>query len=362
MLPLSLLEELQNTPDGSGSPVGAGAAACGDLERALPQRVELPAAALGWGAVGQEWLSYQQFPLQQPWNAGITAGFECTVALQPPYTVAEPPMQLPENQEEPQHQQHQQQQQQLEKQLGCLDELAIRFPPGLLPPPGTPSHGSMLHGTGICRPCAWFWKARGCQNGPECGHCHLCPEGELKARKKAKQTILRLGLATPKAAVLGVTEAGQALRAAPRDAAEHYGRISDATGSSTTAGSASDREEDAPGGNHGGEPTGSGSGSEQEEESAALPSFKMIRTVTEPPQTRLPPPQIAQLPPGVPSLGSLRHDSGGCSPCAWFWKPSGCCNAANCGFCHSCPEGAIKARKKGKRQAVLAQTVAATSP
>jgi len=53
-------------------------------------------------------------------------------------------------------------------------------------PPMQTSKGSELHGTGECRPCAWFWKSVGCQNGSACQHCHLCPEGELRARKKAK--------------------------------------------------------------------------------------------------------------------------------------------------------------------------------
>lgn len=74
----------------------------------------------------------------------------------------------------------------------------VAYPPGLMPPPNTPSHGSVLHSDGTCRPCAWFWKPGSCKNGIECGHCHLCPEGEIKNRKKCKQTIMRLGLATPK--------------------------------------------------------------------------------------------------------------------------------------------------------------------
>ncbi|CAK0878927.1 unnamed protein product, partial [Prorocentrum cordatum] len=49
-----------------------------------------------------------------------------------------------------------------------------------------PSLGSTLHGTGTCRPCAWFHKPGGCQNAQKCAHCHLCPEGELKNRKRAK--------------------------------------------------------------------------------------------------------------------------------------------------------------------------------
>merc|ERR1712232_993197 len=37
-------------------------------------------------------------------------------------------------------------------------------PPGLQPPTGVPSHGSLLHYTGNCRPCGFFWKPGSCQN------------------------------------------------------------------------------------------------------------------------------------------------------------------------------------------------------
>eukprot|EP00435_Cladocopium_sp_Y103_P027312 s2093_g6.t1 len=50
-----------------------------------------------------------------------------------------------------------------------------------------PSVGSAAHSTGECRPCAWFWKEGGCKNGKDCRHCHLCPEGEIRHRKKLKQ-------------------------------------------------------------------------------------------------------------------------------------------------------------------------------
>merc|ERR1712039_535582 len=53
------------------------------------------------------------------------------------------------------------------------------------------SVGSALHGIGECNPCAWFWKPQGCENGIQCVRCHLCPRGEIKARKKAKQATLR---------------------------------------------------------------------------------------------------------------------------------------------------------------------------
>jgi len=65
-------------------------------------------------------------------------------------------------------------------------------------PGGYPSKGSTLHGTGRCRPCAWFWKAQGCQCSEECNYCHLCAEGELKNRKKTKVAAMRLGGLTPK--------------------------------------------------------------------------------------------------------------------------------------------------------------------
>jgi len=61
-----------------------------------------------------------------------------------------------------------------------------------------PSVGSALHdGTGRCSPCAWFWKPRGCQSGATCGYCHMCPEGELKNRKRAKVQAIRMGAIEP---------------------------------------------------------------------------------------------------------------------------------------------------------------------
>eukprot|EP00747_Dinoflagellata_sp_TGD_P210079 gnl/TRDRNA2_/TRDRNA2_83408_c0_seq1.p1 gnl/TRDRNA2_/TRDRNA2_83408_c0~~gnl/TRDRNA2_/TRDRNA2_83408_c0_seq1.p1 ORF type:complete len:225 (+),score=25.99 gnl/TRDRNA2_/TRDRNA2_83408_c0_seq1:67-741(+) len=50
----------------------------------------------------------------------------------------------------------------------------------------------------------------------------------------------------------------------------------------------------------------------------------------------------------VPSLGSAKHGSGRCMPCAWHWKPGGCSHGSQCGFCHSCPKGELKTRKKEK--------------
>jgi len=66
-------------------------------------------------------------------------------------------------------------------------------------PDDASSRGSALHAAGECQPCAWFWRTEGCRNGADCGRCHLCPEGEIKARKKKKHAVMKLGLATPKA-------------------------------------------------------------------------------------------------------------------------------------------------------------------
>jgi len=49
------------------------------------------------------------------------------------------------------------------------------------------SKGGQLHGSGKCKPCAWFWRPQGCVNSQECLHCHLCTAAELKIRKKAKR-------------------------------------------------------------------------------------------------------------------------------------------------------------------------------
>lgn len=62
------------------------------------------------------------------------------------------------------------------------------------------NRGSLQHHAGACRPCAWFWKPTGCENGVDCDYCHICPEGELKVRKKSKQAMLRMGLISPNAA------------------------------------------------------------------------------------------------------------------------------------------------------------------
>jgi len=45
------------------------------------------------------------------------------------------------------------------------------------------SQGSLLHGTGQCKPCAFF-HTKGCQSGAACLFCHACPPGEKQRRKQ----------------------------------------------------------------------------------------------------------------------------------------------------------------------------------
>lgn len=67
------------------------------------------------------------------------------------------------------------------------------------PPTREPSVsvGSALHGSGQCRPCAWYWKPSGCSNGSECLHCHSCPASEMKDRRRQKAAAFKRGQLKP---------------------------------------------------------------------------------------------------------------------------------------------------------------------
>lgn len=71
-----------------------------------------------------------------------------------------------------------------------------------------PSLGSAFHQSGQCKPCAWLWKPRGCQNAASCDYCHLCPEGELKQRKKSKVAAIRMGALAPRQSPSGLGRGG----------------------------------------------------------------------------------------------------------------------------------------------------------
>lgn len=199
---------------------------------------------------------------------------------------------------------------------------ALLPPPGLEPPQGMPSHGSLLHFHGSCRPCGWFWKASGCQNGRDCMHCHLCPQGAAKQRKKVKQVVARrdhLLAEQPEAAFRPVWSSAS---------------TSTATSDHEVVPAGLDSEHDLQ------------SASEVENDCADdLVDLDAERAGVE-----------------HTNPGSLLHEAGQCVPCAWWWKPSGCSRGDGCGFCHLCPSIEIKARKKTKhsvlREARLARHAA----
>mmetsp|Transcript_49027 Transcript_49027/g.140924 ORF Transcript_49027/g.140924 Transcript_49027/m.140924 type:complete len:654 (+) Transcript_49027:131-2092(+) len=168
-------------------------------------------------------------------------------------------------------------------------------PPGLVAPklgraPST-SVGAALHGTGECRPCAWYHKAQGCQNGVECRHCHMCPEGEIKVRRKMRSTP---------------TMTSSASNALFEDVDEQ-----------------DDDDEGA-------------DAAEVELDSQPEPAKVMLPLASR------------KKPVDLPSPGSDLHGTGQCRPCAWFHKPGGCENGAECRHCHLCPEGEIRNRRKNK--------------
>jgi len=70
---------------------------------------------------------------------------------------------------------------------------------------------------------------------------------------------------------------------------------------------------------------------------------------------------ISPLSATSPSIGSRVHGarqadgSPVCQPCAWFYKESGCLNGLTCRYCHLCPHGELKSRKKAKIQRLRSQ-------
>jgi len=66
----------------------------------------------------------------------------------------------------------------------------------------------------------------------------------------------------------------------------------------------------------------------------------------------------AELEEALPSQGSKLHSNGECKPCAWLWKARGCANGKECDYCHLCPAGELKKRKKAKVQEIRTSFVA----
>jgi len=240
---------------------------------------------------------------------------------------------------------------------------------GVRLPDGLPSRGSTLHDVGGCQPCAWFWKPGGCKNDQECSRCHACPEGELKLRRRAKKTMLRLGYVTP------VTNTNMQETPVSNFIPEPLKTTSVMTEAEATSSSGSEMESPAAGSCMEADAAGSGApftpqrvpkwpgaplglcgltatpvsesgtlstglDADHEEDEDELP---MVQTNSLHAPPGLEPPKAAD------SNLALLHEMGACQPCAWFWKPSGCQNGKDCMRCHLCPEGELRSRKKVKR-------------
>jgi hypothetical protein len=244
------------------------------------------------------------------------------------------------------------------------------------------SIGSELHAIGQCRPCGWFWKPTGCQNGAECLHCHLCPEGEIKIRKIRKvkaQKLLSPDCELPPplvetdfaVVVTGATDACPLLSVGSAfhgtltgcrpcawfhkpggctngDACLHChlcpaGEIKARKKEKYTAMKQQDEPLDEV---------------DQVEPLSSLTSPLCLLTspltsLTSPLQVSLTSPRSEQADlTALPSCGSALHSQGLCKPCGWFWKPGGCQNGESCNHCHACPKDAIAARKRAKAQAL----------
>mmetsp|Transcript_43897 Transcript_43897/g.103836 ORF Transcript_43897/g.103836 Transcript_43897/m.103836 type:complete len:465 (-) Transcript_43897:96-1490(-) len=205
---------------------------------------------------------------------------------------------------------------------------------------GLPSLGSALHGTGRCKPCVWFHKPESCQNGKDCQHCHLCPEGEIRARKKnararkANPDVALLMTGTEGEVVLPTEEIDCRSAEEPEEIAPGFPEqekfdillppglsgFFERSISPSTASIVTENLSD-----------GTQSGSWDAPLSAVTAAAEVGNAVA-----------AASL----TSVGSVLHGTGQCTPCAWFWKPQGCHNGSECRHCHSCPRGEIKSRRK----------------
>mmetsp|Transcript_43083 Transcript_43083/g.109499 ORF Transcript_43083/g.109499 Transcript_43083/m.109499 type:complete len:512 (-) Transcript_43083:565-2100(-) len=238
---------------------------------------------------------------------------------------------------------------------GKEDSLDLGPPPGLTTPPAGPaaapvvvvdrppaeSAGSMLHSSGQCRPCAWFYKPKGCENGAECRHCHLCPEGEIRERRKVKVTMLKKHIAQEQEmdierAICAVQKYQEAMLAASWQAQAMW------EAAAVTAAVVAEADPLS---------------SPMAAAALAAASAAASPMAASPLSIHLPADPFAGASPvagleGLPSTGSALHVLGKCRPCAWFWKSQGCQNGAACAHCHLCPQGELKERKRIKESAM----------
>lgn len=281
-----------------------------------------------------------------------------------------------------------------------------------------PSIGSMVHHLGRCNPCAWYWKPQGCTKGSYCTRCHLCPDGELKARKKAKKVALQaargdggseLQAAAPQhepislasslsledeqgvnanASELDMVFAAEELvhGTTPRnpyiqfemdDCGDLPGRTPSGNLPVKNTFIQFDIDEDDDSRDRDAPPHHSAPGQLQggasffprivkrTQQRAVSPEVEADREVL---SNKLSETSSSTTPENKPSTlengksareeMELLHMVGECTPCAYFWyKKDGCRQGSDCAFCHLCPKGEIKKRKKDKIRSLKAEGV-----
>lgn len=184
---------------------------------------------------------------------------------------------------------------------------------------GSKQHGELIEGQPACTPCAWFHKPAGCLNAKNCYYCHLCPPEELKNRKKWKVQRMKtkeLETKVGSAAIMkrAKTGLGEEAMETPHLSLRR----------ANTMPSSTNDDEVFQDGKHGGKVLLPGIGASQGQQPTLSEGSKMHGMLDAN---------------GFPA----------CHPCAWFHK-SNCKNDKDCIFCHLCPPGELKNRKKLKIQ------------
>eukprot|EP00931_Biecheleriopsis_adriatica_P031180 TRINITY_DN1830_c0_g1_i1.p1 TRINITY_DN1830_c0_g1~~TRINITY_DN1830_c0_g1_i1.p1 ORF type:complete len:374 (+),score=70.41 TRINITY_DN1830_c0_g1_i1:75-1196(+) len=256
------------------------------------------------------------------------------------------------------------------------------------------SVGSAMHGTGSCKPCGFFWKSQGCQNGRACHHCHLCPWGEGKALKKAKKMLEKAPHipSTPEVGFVqppvqqplqmmpfpiagirpppGLEDVHAAPCWTPAAMAQSVKPTLSVQLAEVIIGSKQHGRSDCKPCARFWKPQGCQNGAQCEfDDLCSADEIKLQRKVkqqvllSQANQEKTYFEEVASLADtfseneqpviGKVSVGSAYHGTGKCTPCTWFWKPQGCQRGEDCLHCHLCPKGEFRRRKKALQKSKM---------
>lgn len=167
-----------------------------------------------------------------------------------------------------------------------------------------------------CKPCAYYHKAGSCKWGSACDYCHFCPDGEVKLRKKEKIQAMRL----QKKMVAELSSDMDLAQPAAQESLQlsPVPILADAT------------------------------------EQTLQTSSDMMLADSQDLFIDIPS-EMRTMYPSLWPTHEAKHIRRECNPCAYYHKPDSCRWGEACDFCHLCPEGEIKLRKKDKIQAMRLQ-------